>query len=254
MTDLPPPPPPDHLMPPPGYVPYGGFGVGPGRFVPIKQLTKWLVVLLGISLVVQAIAVLVQLTLRGSARDFLDGSITSGSFDNKLGTYLVVAVVGAAASVAMLVVLIVWTFRMAKNLVVLGRQPQSFKAGLTIAVNILGGCTLGIINFFMWRELWIGSDPETAPGDPMWKRRPLGGIVVAHLVLTLVSVAVGFAVGIGAGIAGFNQSNSTDVAKNLTDKFGIVLASGALQIALGVVFIMLVRQLSARHMQSTREA
>jgi hypothetical protein len=69
-----------------------------------------------------------------------------------------------------------------------------------------------------------------------------------------MSVAVGFAVGIGAGIAGFNQSNSTDVAKNLTDKFGVVLASGALTIALGVVFIMLVRQLAERHMQSTREA
>ncbi len=241
-------------MPPPGYVPYGGFGVGQGSFQPIRSLAKWLVILLGVTLVVQAAAVLVQLTLRGSAADFLDGTINSNSFDDKLGVYLGMALLAAAVGVAQLVVLIVWTFRMAKNLLVLGRQPQTFKPGLTIVVNILGGCTLGILNFFMWRELWIGSDPETAPGDPMWKRRPLGGIVVAHLVLTLVSVAVGFAVGIGAGIAGFNQSNSTDVAKNLTDKFGIVLASGALQIALGVVFIMLVRQLSARHMQSTRES
>jgi hypothetical protein len=240
-------------MPPPGYVPYGGFGVGPGRFVPIKQLTKWLVVLLGISLVMQAVALLVQLTLRGSARDFLDGSITSGSFDNKLGTYLVVAVIAAAASVAMLVVLIVWTFRMAKNLVVLGRQPQSFKAGLTIAVNILGGCTLGILNFFMWRELWIGSDPDTGPGDPAWKRGAVGSIVVVHLVLTLVGAVIGFAVGIGAGIGGFRSNSANSVAKNLTDKFGFVLASGALQVAVSVVFIMLVRQLAARHMQSTHE-
>ena len=73
-------------------------------------------------------------------------------------------------------------------------------------------------------------------------------------MLTLVSVAVGFAVGVGAGIAGFNQSNSTDVAENLTDRFGVVLAAGALQLAVGIVFIMLVRQLAARHMQATREA
>jgi hypothetical protein len=43
------------------------------------------------------------------------------------------------------------------------------------------------------------------------------------------------------------------VAKNLTDKFGFVLASGALQVAVSVVFIMLVRQLAARHMQATHE-
>jgi Domain of unknown function (DUF4328) len=261
MTDFPdfpapppPPPPPDHLMPPPGYVPYGGFGGVTGSFQPIRSLTKWLVILLGITLVVQLAALIVQLSLRGSATDFLDETITSDTFDSKLGTYLAVALLAALVGIAQLVVLILWTFRMAKNLGVLGRQPQAFKPGLTIAVNILGGCTLGILNFFMWREIWVGSDPETAPGDPTWKRRPLGGIVIAHLVLTLLTVAVGFAVGVGAGIAGFNRSNANDVAENLTDKFGIVLASGALQLALAVVFIMLVRQLAARHMQATREA
>jgi hypothetical protein len=248
-----PPPPPDHLMPPPGYVPYGGFGAVQGSFQPIRSLTKWLVILLGVTLVVQFAALILQLTLRGSAGDFIDGNITADSFDSKLGTYLGVALLGAAAGIAQLVILIVWTFRMAKNLVVLGREPQTFKAGLTIVVNILGGCTLGILNFFMWRELWIGSDPETAPGDPTWKRRPLGGIVVANLVLTLTSIAVGFAVGVGAGFAGLSQNNANDVAKNLTDKFAIVLASGALQLAVSVVFIMLVRQLAARHMQATRE-
>ena len=47
---------------------------------------------------------------------------------------------------------------MAKNLEVLGRQERTFSPGATIAINILGGCTLGILPYFMWRELWKGSD------------------------------------------------------------------------------------------------
>lgn len=239
-------------MPPPGYVPYGA--AGSGSFQPIRSLTKWLVVLIGITVAVQVIALLVQLTLRNAASDFLDGQLTSSRFDDKLGVYLGVALLSSAVAIGQMVVLLIWTFRMAKNLQVLGRMPQAFKPGLTILVNLIGGCTLGILNFFMWRELWIGSDPETPPNDPQWKRRPVGGIVVAHLVLTLLSVVVGLGVGVGSAFGGFGRSNSETVAKNLVDKLGVVVASGGLQIAVAVVFIVLVRQLSARHMASTREA
>ncbi len=248
-----PPPPPAYLTPPPGYVAYGGYGAVQGTFSRLATLTKWLVALLGIALVVQAISLLAQLSLRSSAGNYLDGTITSGSFDNKLGLYVVVALVAAGVGLAQLVVLIVWTFKMANNLVVLGRQPQTFKAGLTIAVNIFSTCTLGIANFFMWRELWMGSDPDTAPGDPSWKRNAVAPIIVANLVLTLVSLAAGITVGLGGGLGGFRTSSANDIAKNLQDKFSLVAIAGVLQLALGVVFILLVRQLAARHMKATRE-
>ncbi len=224
-----------------------------GTFTRLGTLTKWLVALLGISLVMQAVSLIAQLTLRSSAGDYLDGTISSSSFDNKLGLYVVVALIAAAVGLAELVVLIIWTFKMANNLVVLGRQPQTFKAGLTIAVNIFSTCTLGIANYFMWRELWQGSDPDTAPGDPSWKRGAVSPLVAANLVLTLVALGAGLTVGLGGGLGGFRTTGANDVAKNLQDKFALVAVAGVLQLVVGAVFIMLVRQLAARHMKATRE-
>ena len=119
---------------------------------------------------------------------------------------------------------------------------------------ILGGCTLGIANFFMWREMWVGSDPATAPGDPEWKRKPVSPLIIGYLVLTLGSVVVGLSLGVASGFTTIRTSSSTDAAKNLADKLGVVAVTGVLQIAASVVFIMIVRQLSARHMQATRES
>lgn len=254
MSDMPPPPPPN-MAPPPGYVPYGGYGAIQGRFQKIGGLTKWLVGLLALTLVVQVVSFLVQFTLRNSAADFLDESITSSQFDDKLGLYLLIVLLAAAVSVAQLVLLVVWTFRLAKNHQLLGRAPQAFSPGATIAVNILGGCTLGILNFFMWRELWKASDPETAPGDPSWKQRLVSPLIGVYLGLTLASVATGFALGISGAVGPVRTSGSnTDLAKNLSDKIGYVAISGLLTLAAAVVFLIIVRQLAARHMQATRES
>ncbi|MEQ1702628.1 MAG: hypothetical protein ABMA25_21165 [Ilumatobacteraceae bacterium] len=256
MTDFPapPPPPPDHLMPPPGYVPYGGYGAVSGNFQKIGGLTKWLVGLMCVTAATQAISLLVQLTLRSKAADYLNSDISSSEFTDDIAVYALVALLAAGIAIGQLVVLIIWTFRMAKNHLVLGRSPQSFSAGATIAVNILGGCTLGIINFFMWREMWKASDPDTAPGDPSWKQRAVSPLVAAQLAITLGSVVLGVALGV-SGINGIGtNTNSEDFAKNLDDKLGFVVGAGALGIASAVVFIMLVRQLGARHMKATREA
>lgn len=242
------------MAPPPGYVAYGGYGAVSGNFQKIGGLTKWLLGLMVATLVAQVISLLVQLSLRSSASDYLSDSISSSDFTDDIAVYGLVAGLAGAVAIGQLVVLIIWTFRMAKNHLVLGRSPQSFSAGATIAVNILGGCTLGIINFFMWREMWRASDPDTAPGDPSWKQRAVSPLVAIQLAITLGSVGLGIALGIN-GISGISTgSNRDDLAENLSDKLGFVVGSGVIAIAGGVVFIMLVRQLAARHMKSTREA
>lgn len=242
------------MAPPPGYVPYGGYGAANANFQKIGGLTKWLVGLMAVTVVAQAIALVVQLTLRSSASDYLNDTISSSDFTDDLAVYGLVALLAAGVGIGQLVVLIIWTFRLAKNHLALNRLPQSFSAGATIAVNILGGCTLGILNFFMWREMWRASDPETAPGDPSWKQRAVSPLVAIHLALTLGSVAIGVALGL-SGIGGIGtRANNDDLAENLNDKLGFVVGSGALTIVTAVVFIMLVRQLAARHMKATREA
>ena len=249
---MPPPPPP--LSPPPGYVAYGGPGAYGGTFQRIGSLTKALVALSIVGIAASAISLLVQLTLRGRALDFRNGTTTLTQFADKLGPYFAVSALAGFVGIATLVVQIIWTFRMAKNLAALGRQPQSFSPGATIAISILGGCTLGILPYFMWRELWKGSDPTVASGDPAWKQRPVGQIVHLWLASTLVTVVVSLGLGVGSAITRINRGSNESMAKQLDSQFGFVVIAGLMGIITSVMFLGLIRQLSARHMQATREA
>lgn len=242
------------MSPPPGYVAYGGPGAYGGTFQRVGALTKALVTLSVVGIVASAISLLVQLTLRGKALDFRDGRTTITEFADKLGPYFAVSLLAGLVGIATLVIQIIWAFRIAKNLRVLGRQPQSFSPGATIAINILGGCTLGILPYFMWRELWKGSDTTAPAGDPSWKQRPVGQIVHLWFAATLLTVAVSFGLGVGTAIVRINRGSNASIAKQLDSQFGFVVIAGVLGIITAVMFVGLVRQLSSRHMQATREA
>jgi uncharacterized membrane protein len=243
------------MSPPPGYVAYGGAGAySPTQ--PISGLTKWLRILLIGSLAVSALALVATLLLIGPAGDFDEGVIDLGQFEDKLGLFLLVAVLAVVVSIAQIVVLIIWTYRMAKNMQAMGRQGMSMSnPGATIAINILGGCTLGILNFLMWREVWQGSDPDSPPGDPGWKRRPIGAIVNLWFGLTIGGAVLNI---IAAGTRGFGGAqfggNSEDVAEQFRDQLPITLLGSVVTVATAVVFILLVQQLAARHMKATGEA
>ena len=165
------------MSPPPGYVAYGDPGAYGGTFRPIRGLTKALVILTIVAIAASALGLIAQLALRNKALDFREGPITPSEFHDKLGPYIAASAIAGLVGLAALIVQIVWTFRIAKNMEVLGRQGRTFSPGATIAINILGSCTLGILPYFMWRELWKGSDSESLSGDLNWKQRPVGPIV-----------------------------------------------------------------------------
>ena len=241
------------MSPPPGYVAYGGPGSYGGTFQRIGGLTKALVALSIVGIVTSALSLVIQLTLRGNAVDFREGTTTIKEFADKLGPYLFVSAVTGFVGLATIVVQIIWAFRMSKNLQVLGRQSPTFSPGATIAINILGGCTLGILPYFMWRELWKGSDPESPAGDPGWKQRPIGAVVHAWLVASLLTVVVAGGLGIGNAVTRISRNSDATIAKQLDSRIGLVGAAGVLSLASAIIFLMLIRQLSSRHMRSTRE-
>ena len=247
MSDMPPPPPPNR-QPPPGYVPYGSFGIQGGQTKPINTLGKWLAGLTLATLLAQVLVVLIQFTLRDDARDFLSNGDTD-FFDEKFATFLLLALILGAAGIAQIVLLCVWTFRMAKNHLAIGRYPQSFSAGATIAVNLLGGCTLGIVPFFMWREMWQGSNPDAAPGDPSWKQRAVSALVPVHLALVLAGVVLNVVAGAtrGFGLSVSFGTDRNDLAEALDSRLGVVVLAGLIGAATTVVFFLIVRQLTARH-------
>lgn len=253
MSNIPPPPPPP-LSPPPGYIAYGGPGSFGGTFQRIGSLTKALVTLTIVTVVASAISLVIQLTLRSKALDYRDGTIALEEFADKLVPYETIGAIIGLVGLATLVVQIIWTFRIAKNMEVLQRQSRAFSPGATIAINILGGCTLGILPYFMWRELWKGSDSESPAGDPAWKQRPIGRIVHMWLAANLLTVIVAGGLGVGNAITRVSRNSDATIAKQLDSRFGLVVAAGVLSLATAVIFLGLIRQLSARHMQSTREA
>jgi len=236
------------MAPPPGYVPYGPGGQR--GFQHIGGLTRWLVIASAATIVTQALTLVVQATLRDDAVNLANDL---DALTGRLGFYLMASLLAAAVGIAQLVLLIIWTYRMARNLEVLGRT-LSFAPGATIAVNILGGCTLGILNFFMWKEQWRGSDPDVPAHDPSWKRGTVAPLIIAHLALGLVATVVGLGLGLQAGLAGFGNTDTESLGQNLSDKFGFVVVSGLLTLVASVVFLLMIRQLAARHMRAIGEA
>jgi len=247
MSSIPPPPP---LSPPPGYVPYGGVDAAGGRFQNIGGLAKALVILTAIGAALSLASVGLQFNLSDKA----DGSLSV--FEDALGPFVLVGLLAAAVGIAALVVQILWTYRMASNLKTLRREGQSFRPGATIAINILGGCTLGILPFFMWRELWKGSAPESRAGDPNWKQNSVASILTVWLVAQLAAVGTGLTIGAGSAFGNFGTttSNADDLAAQLSDQIGATVIAGLLSIAVTVIFIVFIRQLTERHMKSTGES
>lgn len=250
-----PPPPPPPSAPPPGYVAYGGPGAAMGgNLQRIGGLTKAAVALQIVALVLTAISVLFQLRLARRADDFLDNVITERDFEEALGMFTVVSLFAGAVSIALLVVSIIWSFRISTNLVGLGRQI-TWKSGLTVVVWLLGGCTLQIITFLMLREHWKASDPEVLPGDQSWKQRAVLPVITAWFVTVIVGSVVGLIVSGRLIARGFNVGGDVvDAAESLSDGYIANAFSGVVGIAGGVMMVFIIRQLAARHMRLTREA
>lgn len=241
------------MVPPPGYVAYGGDVRMTGPISPVAGVAKSLVALQAISVVTGLILLGFQVSLVQRAKDFLGGDISQSDFRDRLGPFFAVSLVAGLVSLAVLVLSIIWSFRIAKNLQGLGR-PITWKPGLTIVVWIAGGCTLSIINFLMLREHWKASDPEVAPRDPSYTTRPVSPLIVGWFVLSLAQVVLSGASG-ARSFSGVNVGTGTEkVARTLSDRLGLVIGSGLCGLAATVVLILIVRQLTARHLRAVGEA
>ncbi len=240
------------MSPPPGYSAYastpGGYA---GPFRRIGGVAKGIVVISVVSAVLGVVVLGLQVALRDHAIELRDGRIDTDSFKDDIAPYLLAALIALGVSIALFVLQCIWAYRIASNLRSLRREPQSWKPGWGIGAWFLAPCTLNIVPYLMLRELWKGSDPDVAPGDPRWKSVPVGMLV--HLWFWL-GIA-GTAAGIAAGTVFAFRSQSTDtIAKQLDDRLPFTIGAGLLSVAGTLAFVMMVRALSARHMAATKEA
>ncbi|MEO5723957.1 MAG: DUF4328 domain-containing protein [Ilumatobacteraceae bacterium] len=250
MTDMPPPPPP--MTPPPGYVAYGGTGAVNRNVQSIRGLVKALLILIAIDIPLSALNVVGNMQLANKARKLLDGTITEAQF--KDASSLNIGSLSGIVVVPIAVLTIVWMFRMANNVRALGRPELRFAPGWAIGGWFTPPCVIYAVPWLMFRELWKASDPEIGPGDPRWKSGRVPMIVnVWWVVYGLVPL-----VAIFTGVNAITQLKSGgikthDLASTLHRFAALNIVVAVLGVIAAIVYLLMVRQLSERHMRATRE-
>lgn len=251
MSDLPPPPPPELTggFPQPAAVP----APGAPRLQRIRGVAKVLRVLMGVIIPLQLLTVFDSWRLAGSARDLLDGTITVEAFDTASGRSL-----GALSGLLVAptaVLTIVWMYRMAQNLRLLGRSGATWAPGWALGGWFAPPCVLYVVPWLMFGELWRGSDPDVAAHTPDWKRGPLPWFLHAWWVLYGLLPVAGIVNTIDT-LRRFGNEGDIDsftLAEQLDRYAGLNLALAVVSVGAAVCYFMLVVRLSERHMAATRE-
>ena len=246
MSAMPPPPP--NMSAPPGYIAYGGSNQGAyASFQRIGGVARWLGITLIVLVPVLLLAVLKSFGDRTKAQDFLAGKISEGSFKRDIGATALLGLLSAAVLIATAVLTIIWMYRIAKNLQALNRVG-TWKPGWAIGGWFVPPFILYVVPFLMLRDLWKGSDPDSGHD---WRTNRVGAIVNIWWVLYGLAPVLFLSV----TFSNFSVSRSTTSAANqLVDRFGVSIGSSVLQIASAVTFLLLVRQLTARHQQLINES
>lgn len=258
-TPPPPPPPPLHGGPPgyppppvvpgapPGYTPYN-TNPAAAYVKRIGGLAKAIQILVVCIIVVGVLGALVTLGQRSVFRDYLDGEATRSEADDALATIALPGALASLLQVAVIVLTMIWMFRLAKNLQLLGRTGATWKPGWAIGGWFLPP-VLFVIPFLMFRELWRGSDPQTPPHAPNWKQAAVAPIVTLWWLLYGVAGVLLTTTQIGS----FGRTEIEDVAEFYADSGSLTLVATLIQLASAVAYVLLVRQLTARQRAATGE-
>ncbi|MFZ9630127.1 MAG: DUF4328 domain-containing protein [Ilumatobacteraceae bacterium] len=259
MSDFPPPPPPT-IPPPPPSAP-SGYVNAQQPLQRIGGVARSLAAVMGAMAVFQAFGVIDSIRLVNKAQQFLDGTISEDAYTDataRIGLSTLTPMLTVAAAVLTMV----WMVRIGKNLRSIGRQGLSWSP----AWGIWGWFTPPCIHVVPWlvlQEQWKASDPDIAPGDSSWKQRPVSPLVHAWwalyglvpLVSSVVSISSVWDSIRTALESGFDESDTTRAAaQTLVDGRVTGLITGLAQTVAAVVFMLLVRQQTARHMRCTGEA
>lgn len=245
--------------PPPSVPASGGGFVGPGapggpaggRVGPpammrsIGGLSASLTVVLWITVAVsvfQAIAFLNRITVINDLLEFRGGFgayydlVQRGQDADDLVS--VASGLGGLCSLTILVLLIIWMWRVAKNALDAGRTDPRFAPGWTI-----GGWFIPVANLvipgLILQDLWRSSDPSIERGDPTWRLRAKGSALVGWWwamwilgVLTTVRIT--------------GDGNDRDYFERLRVWDSVSAGGQLVRIAAAVLLLLVVRRITRR--------
>ncbi len=230
---------------------YQGQPTPAGTVSRIKGLSTAILVLVVLSAVGTALVTLITPSAEDDAVDFLDGRISEDDFIESYAPVLLAQAVQSIALLASAVVSVIWLYRIAKNVRLFGRATTW--APIWAVFGWVLPPFVYIIPTLMLREMWQASDPETPAGSDSWKQQRTPPILWTWVAVYVVGplILLGFQAGslVGGGFAGDTESLAEQV-----DDFGAAqYASGILGVVGAVVWIVLTRQYTQRHMRLTGE-
>ena len=248
----PPPPPPPNLAPPPGYAAYQPSpSTSVGGLKRVRGLRTAMIVLLGVFVVGTIIQVVGLPTVVDSAKDLQSGAIEADEFLDDVDTYNVSGLLTGLSQLALIVITIIWLFRIARNHQGLGRR-LTWGPGWAIGGWFLPPI-LYVLPFLMLRESWKAADPDVPPGDDRWKSSPDTPLLWIWGLLYIVVPIVFIAVGLRQQFSAIG-SDASDVADLFADRLGLLVVQSIAGILAAVAWGLLVRALTDRHTALTGEA
>jgi hypothetical protein len=208
-----------------------------GGLATTAQILTWGV--LGAS----ALSLLVLAAMHGTFVDYLSDEASQRDLDRAAGAVGLVSAVVGALQLALIVVTMVWMFRVARNNQLLGRVGATWSPGWAIAGWFCPPCIF-VIPWLHLGELWRGTDPGSPPGDPNWKRNRISALIPCWWVFFGLGSILLAATRIRVQRAGSEVRG--DLARSYRDSIPSSAASLAVTIIAGVLWVMIVRRMTAR--------
>jgi hypothetical protein len=250
----PPPPPPPGLTAPAGYVAYNTAPTQLGQLSSIRGPAKWAMILAAVAGIASLASALLSANLATKAQDYLDGRISEDEFLDANAIAPLGQLLSAGPLVAAGVFGVIWMYRIATNARAMGRTT-TFAPVFAILGWVLPPF-LFILPLLILRELWKASDPNTPPGSDGWRASGENPLLYLWFVVYGVIPAILTAVSLGSVFdAALNLDTDTQSIAEVTASTGgaQLIAGGVLSVVSAVVWILLVKQLTARHVELTGE-
>ena len=216
-------------------------------------LSVAIVILTTVAAVATVLTTILTAAVAQDARDYLDGELSDDEFRSAIGPVNAVQLVTGLATLAVFVVTVIWMYRIATNIRAYQRDT-TWSPLFAIFGWMLPPFVLYIIPFLMLRELWKASDPTDANDTESWRGTSDNPLIWAWLVLYGIAPVILLVFSVGSFLDGGLASGSLDSLADSLDEFGAFgVISAAVNVGAAVVWILLVRQLTARHIRLTSE-
>lgn len=248
------PPPPPQLSAPSGYIAYEGAYGHRAPLSPIARTARWASLLTVIAGVCGLAGAVLSASLAAKAQDFLDGRISEDAFLDANALAPVGQILTNVPMIAAGVFSMIWLYKVSTNVRALGRSTT-----FAPVFAILGWFLppfLFVLPLLVIRELWKASAPDAPPGTDDWRQSGESPLLYVWFLLYGVLPAIVTVIGLPSLIDSIlSVDTATESIADVAAATGPtqLILSGVLILASAAAWFLIVRKLTARHIELTGE-